>query len=550
MHFYCTALIVSLLAAGPAARQQHSVTPATGESNFNIFFRGTQVGREQVTLSHGGSGWIITSSGRQAAPVDLTIGRFEMKYTDDWQPLELKIEGTMRNARFTLSTSFTLTTAINEVLQSSVTNSKEDQVSARTIVLPNNFYAAYEALAARLAGSEVNAELPVYVAPEAEVKATVRQITPETFSGPGGTLQARRYDVWFANPAGAVDANVTIDDRARLVRLEIPAASLLVVREDASSVAMRQRTTRNPTDADVTIPANGFNLAGTLTTPPTVAGRLRTPGIILVGGSGPTDRDETVAGIPLFAQLAKGLADGGALVLRYDKRGVGQSGGRTETATLADYADDVIAAVKFMSHRKDVDPRQIIVCGHSEGGAVALIAAGREKDIKGVVTMAAPGSKGADLILTQQKHLLDLMKASDQEKQTKIDLQKKIQAAVIAGSGWEGIPDELHKQADTPWFRSLLMYDPADVMPKVRQPLLIIQGDLDTQVPPADANHLAELARARKKAPPVEVVHIPGVNHLFVPAKTGEVAEYGTLRDRTITPKLAETIAEWVKKTF
>jgi len=349
---------------------------------------------------------------------------------------------------------------------------------------------------------------------------------------------------------GPLDGSVSVDNRSRFVRLEIPSAGLTVVRDDVSSVAVRSTTMRNPTDVDISIPANGFNLAGTLTTPPAVADRLRSPAVILVGGSGPTDRDETVVGIPIFAQLAKALADNGILVLRYDKRGVGQSGGRTETATLTDYADDVIAAVKWMSQRKDVDDRKIIVAGHSEGGAVALMAAGREKKIDGVVSIASPGTKGADLILEQQSHLLGKMNVPDAEKQSKIELQKKIQAAVLGGNDWEGIPPELRKQADTPWFRSLLAYDPSEVVSRTKQPLLILQGDLDTQVPPAHADKLAELARARKKAGPVEEVHIPGINHLLVPATTGEVTEYVSLKDHTVSPKVADAIVEWLKKSF
>ena len=270
----------------------------------------------------------------------------------------------------------------------------------------------------------------------------------------------------------------------------------------------------------------------------------------MIGGSGPTDRDETVVGIPIFAQLAKSLADGGFIVLRYDKRGIGQSGGRTETATLNDYADDAMAAVKWLSQRKDVDERKIVVVGHSEGGAVALIAASREKKIDGIVTMAAPGSTGADLVLEQQRHALGLMKLSDADKQAKIELQKKIQAAVVSGSGWEGIPAEVRKQADTPWFRSLLSYDPSEVVSRTKQPLLVLQGDLDTQVPPAQADRLAELGRARKKAGPVEEVHIPGINHLLVPATTGEVSEYASLKDHTVSPKVTDAIIEWVKKSF
>ena len=108
-------------------------------------------------------------------------------------------------------------------------------------------------------------------------------------------------------------------------------------------------------------------------------GRLRHPAIVLVTGSGQIERDETVAGIPIFAQLAGSLAQEGFVVLRYDKRGVGQSGGRSERATLQDYADDLIAAVKWLAKRKDIDPKRIAVAGHSEGGAVAMLAARARK---------------------------------------------------------------------------------------------------------------------------------------------------------------------------
>ena len=84
--------------------------------------------------------------------------------------------------------------------------------------------------------------------------------------------------------------------------------------------------------------------------------------------------------------------------------------------------------------------------------------------------------------------------------------------------GWDGVPEDVRRQADTPWFRSLLQFDPAKAMAQIKQPMLIVQGDLDSQVPPHHAEQLAELARKRKKAPAVETVHLPGVNHLLVKA--------------------------------
>jgi fermentation-respiration switch protein FrsA (DUF1100 family) len=106
----------------------------------------------------------------------------------------------------------------------------------------------------------------------------------------------------------------------------------------------------------------------------------------------------------------------------------------------------------------------------------------------------------------------------------------------------------LRAQADSAWFRSLLLFDPAKVMPKIKQPILIIQGDLDQQVIPRHADNLAALARARKKAPPSEVLHLPGINHLLTPAKTGDVSEYSSLPDKEITPAVAKAITDWLKK--
>ena len=93
----------------------------------------------------------------------------------------------------------------------------------------------------------------------------------------------------------------------------------------------------------------------------------------LISGSCPQDRDETVFGIPVLGQVAGRLSDAGFFVVRYDKRGVGQSGGRIETTSIEAYADDVRGVVAWIRKRKDVDRDRIALVGHSEGGAVALL---------------------------------------------------------------------------------------------------------------------------------------------------------------------------------
>lgn len=537
LRFNCTAVAAAALVLSAASAAAQSPSPTPGDAVFNIFLRGTQIGREQVNVATGPSGWIITSSGASQAPLDFTIARFEVKYSPDWQPLEMTLEARLRNATALIKTSFSLTTAINEVTQNSRTVSKEDQTSARTIVIPNNVFGAYEALAARLWTVTADAELPVYVVPQSEVKLKVRSVTEQSLTGPAGALQTRRFDVTFQNPDRPLNGVITVDSRLRLVRFELPDVGLSVVREDASSVALRPETVRNPTDADFSVPANGFNLAATLTMPPTVAGRLRYPAVILVGGARPGDRDLTVSGIPVFAQLARALAEAGTIAIRYDRRGSGQSGGRTETAALADYADDIIAVVRAVSKKDGVDKERIVVAGYGDGAAAALLAASRSKDIDGLITIDAAGSKGADLVLAQQERLLAGLSLSADERQSRIELQKKIQAAVVGAGSWEGVPDAMRRQADTPWFRSVLQFDPAQVMPKIKQPMLIVHAELDNSIPAAEADRLAELANARKKAAPVQTAKLAGVTQALTEPNA-----------KTISAKVGSTIAEWVKK--
>ncbi len=526
-----------LVAAAAAAQTPQPPQPVPGDAAFAVYLRGTQIGREQWTLARNGSGWIITSNGRSGPPLDFTINRFEMKYGPDWQALEMSLEARVRNMGLLIRTSFSVTTAINEIAQNNTTVAKTDQVSARAVVMPNNVFASYEALAVRLWGTEAGAEVAAYVPPSGEVRIKVTGVTPETLNGPGASLATRRFDLTLQNADRPVNAVALVDEHLRLVRFEIPEIGLQAIREDVSSVAVRAQLTRNPTDADVSIPANGFNLAGTLTTPPTVAGRLRYPAVLLVGGTSPADRDQVIAGVPVFAELARALADSGHIVLRYDRRGTGQSGGRTDTATLSDYTDDALAAIKWLARRDDVDKRHVIVAGHLDGGPVALLAAAAGKDIDGVVTIDAAGATGAELILLQQQRVLAEMKLTAADREARVEMQKKIHAAVMSGSGWEGVPVAVRRQADTPWFKSVLSYDPAKVLPKIRQPMLILHGDLDPAVPKEEADRLGELAKARKKSPPSEVVHIPEVTQTLAPP--GESA---------ITPKAAAAIAAWIKK--
>jgi pimeloyl-ACP methyl ester carboxylesterase len=394
------------------------------------------------------------------------------------------------------------------------------------------------------------AELRAYIAPQIEIPIRIVAVSGERIETPREAISASRYALKIVNPApaGELDATVWVDDRGQLLRLHIPAQQLELVREDIASSATRTTSFSLPGDERVTIPATGFNIAGTLTRPSAAVGR--SPAVVLVAGSGATDRDETVAGIPVFGHLARGLSEAGFVVVRYDKRGVGQSGGRAESATISDFADDARTVVRWLERRPEVDKDRIAVLGHSEGAAVVMLLASRENRVKAAVLVAGPGTSGADLILEQQRHQLDVMKADPTERAAKVALQEQIHSAILKGGNWDGVPDPMRRAADTPWFHSLLSFDPAKVMKDVDQPVLVVQGELDVQVPPHHAEKLVAMAEARKKNPGVQLMKVPGVNHLLVPATTGEVSEYGSLRDAEVLPSIPAGVGAWLAKTM
>jgi pimeloyl-ACP methyl ester carboxylesterase len=549
---YYIAAVLAFAVSTPLFAQQPTTVPAPPAVDYTVFLRGTPIGTEQLSVARGPDGVTIGGSSRIGSPIGLVVRKVEIKYDRDWKPLTFVIDATIRDQWLSIYTTVADGVATSQIGQVGQQTSKADHIAADAAILPNSFFGSYEALAVKLAAIKPGGEVRAYIVPQAEIAVRLKAVTNEQLRIAGALLPARRYQITLMNPGVPVDAEVWADLNGGLLRLTVPVQSLDVVRADLASVASRREVLARPGDERVSIPASGFNLAATVSKPAKVAPAVRLPAVVLVGSSDSSDRDETRAAVPIFAQVANVLADAGFLVVRYDRRGAGQSGGREEAATIADYAEDVRAVVKFVEKRKDVNPKHIAVVGHGEGGWIALTAADGEKRIAALALIATPASKGADMLLEEQEHLLDRMSIPESDKQAKIEFQKKILQAVIKGSGWEGIAQEVRDQADTPWFKSYLLFDPARSIAKVRQPILILQGDLDRQVPAGQADELAKLAQARKSRPgqTVEVVHFPELNHLLVPATTGEVDEYGTLTDRDVGKKLLGALADWLRKTF
>jgi len=533
-------------ASGFAQVRAQAATPAPAVG-YTIFLRGTPIGHQEVTVRSDAQGLVISGQGQIAQPIDVITRRAELKYRPDQTAESMTLDARIGGVDVTLQTTFENGTAVSKGMQGNIPIASTDMVSPRSVLLPNVFFGSHAVLARRLAGSAPGTEFRAFVGPGAgEVVFSLRSEVTEQMQFGTSTFDVHHYELVFDNAGAPLALHLYADNIGTLVRVSVPAQSLDVVRDDIAGSISRTRVTSNPGDQAVIIPAAGFNLGATITRPANASGRL--PAVILTGGAESDDRDGTTFGVPILANLAGGVSQAGFLAVRYDKRGYGQSGGRRESATLSDLSDDLRAIVKWLSDRKDVDSKRIAVLGHGEGAWLALLAASRDKRIAGVISIDAPSTTGAELALEQQQHALDRLKATPAERQQKIDLQKKIQAAVLSGKGWEGVPPDLRKQADTPWTQSVLSFDPARVVEDVKQPMLFLHAELDRQIPVSHVERLVDLARKESKSKSVEVVTVRGVNHLLVPAVTGEPDEYASLDDLTVSKDVTGAVQAWLTK--
>jgi hypothetical protein len=304
-------------------------------------------------------------------------------------------------------------------------------------------------------------------------------------------------------------------------------------------------------------PAAGVRLAATMTLP---RGSGPFPAALLIAGSGPNDRDETIAGHKPFLVLADHLTRQGIAVLRTDKRGVGKSTGDYSTATGADFASDVEAGIAYLKTRRDIDANKIGLIGHSEGGLIAPAVASRNPSVGWVVMMAGPGTTGEEVMYAQERLIAQAMGANSEQidriaawnrrvfeiVKTESDPQKArelIKTLAMERGIPTGQAEAQARQAASGWFRYFLTYDPVPALQRLRCPVLAIAGEKDLQVPPGE--NLPAIRNALTGTPDAEVVELPGLNHLFQTAKSGAPIEYGEI-EQTMSPLALDTMSRWI----
>lgn len=306
-------------------------------------------------------------------------------------------------------------------------------------------------------------------------------------------------------------------------------------------------------------------LAGTLTRP---TGNSPVPAVILLCGSGPNDRNEQVFFHRPFLVLADYLTRRGMAVLRYDKRGVGASGGSYSAATSMDFADDALAALNWLKAQEGIDAGKIGLIGHSEGGLVAPIVASRSSDVAFIVSLAGSALPGEEILLLQSRAIAEAQGVDEKTLtenhrrsskiyeivKTELDNAKakeKIVAVLKPQSENQyGQADQAALEAQLEaltgaWYRFFISFDPRDAWSKAQCPVLAINGDKDLQVLAGDNLQSIRMALAAGGNMAVTTELVNGVNHLFQSCDCGLPSQYALIEE-TFSPVVLALIGAWL----
>lgn len=333
-------------------------------------------------------------------------------------------------------------------------------------------------------------------------------------------------------------------------------------------------------DSTITyVSQDSITLAATLTMPQTQKGKV--PAVVIMSGTGRQDRDGTMVGRKMFADIADYLSSRGIAVLRTDDRGVGKSTGNYAYATTADFADDAIAAVQYLKTVKGIDKKKIGLIGHSEGGASISIAASKCKDVAFLISLAGLMTDGLSSVIQQNKDIVATSALPEEDKPRYDEINELMFRTAYEYAECDTLDSILHhryqewKQKDdarwkashseeefdrfrfsiymyamdasSPWYRFFIRYNPGDYLSKVTIPVLAINGDKDVMV--NCEQNLTNVKRYLSHNKDVTTMSFPNINHLLLPCQRGTQDEYSQIKEPISVPIL-DAVAQWIKKRF
>jgi len=350
------------------------------------------------------------------------------------------------------------------------------------------------------------------------------------------TVAGTAVELWLSDD-GNLDSASVASQGLRIERVPVDGVSASRPIAPAAAPALPPGVAEEP----IAWSDGAQRLAGTLAMPAHAAGKV--PVVLIVAGSGPTDRDgDSPLGVhsAIYRKLAWALAERGIAAVRYDKRGIGASpfeGRQMADVTFGDYVDDVRAGARALA----ADPRfaRVVLVGHSEGALLVLRAANEGAPAAGVVTMAGMGRPFTAVLREQLARQLDSVQLAAYDRAL---------PAFLGDGPMPEVPTDLRSLLN-PGVRRFIqteaLLDPAAEARRLAVPLMVLQGATDIQVSVADADAL------RTAAPRAEVHVLAETSHLFVHAASRDpAAQAPGYQDpaAALVPELVPQIAAFVER--
>jgi len=299
-------------------------------------------------------------------------------------------------------------------------------------------------------------------------------------------------------------------------------------------------------EVEVTVGSGKWSLPGTITIP---TGSGPFPGVVLVHGSGPNDRDETLGPNKIFRDIAWGLASKGIAVLRYDKRTLQHASEFTpdqlaQLTVQEEVIDDALLAAELMRQTPEIDQKRVYLLGHSLGASVAPRIGQKDPDLAGLIIMAGIIRPLEDTILEQFTYLYSLAgKMTKEQKDTLESLKVKVARAKDPELSTDVPSKDLPLGMSASYFLDLRNHPTKEIIKNLEMPLLILQGGRDYQVSPTkDFEVWKKELESRED---VTCQLFPSLNHLFIAGEGKSTpTEYGV--EGHVSAEVIQTISDWL----